>query len=247
MLLHSMKIEAMLDIMIEEGVDAAEGMEETFIGTSPSQGWIREVEEIYDRSKINNAFRESFEQALAGTDVADAVAYFDAPTGQKIIELELSARAALLDEDIAKTSEAALAEAQDRNDPRLVTLARYIEENDLIERNVEGALNSNYAFMVGLESAQPNKDRMDEADLLRFVWGRETEIREDTDKWLNSFLLLAYDPLTDEELEGYIEFSSTQAGRAVNSALFIAYSAVFDPIWNDLGQAIGRRIGGSDI
>ena len=51
--------------------------------------------------------------------------------------------------------------------------------------------------------------------------GRETE------DWLYPFMSLAYQPLTDAELQAYLAFSETAGGQRLNAAVFAAFDVVF--------------------
>ena len=83
--------------------------------------------------------------------------------------------------------------------------------------------------------------------MLAEVWGQEPDIRRDTIEWLYPFLAVAYQSLTDAELERYIAFSQTEAGHKMNAAIFVAFDAVMVKISFDLGQAAGRLMEGQDI
>ncbi|MEY4698536.1 MAG: hypothetical protein RIT14_2964, partial [Pseudomonadota bacterium] len=50
-----------------------------------------------------------------------------------------------------------------------------------------------------------------------------------------------------EELQAYITFSETEAGQALNVALFVAFDAVFTPISKALGLAVAKQMQGQDI
>ena len=70
---------------------------------------------------------------------------------------------------------------------------------------------------------------------------------EETEDWLFPFLALSYAPLSDAELQGYIDFSRTAAGKKMNTALFAAFDAVFVQISRDLGRAVAQQMTGDDI
>jgi hypothetical protein len=58
---------------------------------------------------------------------------------------------------------------------------------------------------------------------------------------------MAYQPLSDEELDTYIAMARTDEGRALNRALFAAFDEVFTDISATLGLAASRFIVGQDI
>ena len=126
-------------------------------------------------------------------------------------------------------------------------VTQFIDANDLIETNVVGAMNSNYAFYQGLLAGGAFPYELTEEQVLADVWGQEPEIRQNTTEWLYSFFILAYQPLPQEDLETYIAFSETEAGAALNDALFAAFDGMFEDISQALGLAASRYMGGQDL
>jgi hypothetical protein len=118
---------------------------------------------------------------------------------------------------------------------------------DLVESNVMGTLNSNLAFFRGMAATGGETFGMTEADMLDEVWRGEAEARDQTVDWLFPFLTLAYQPLTDAELQAYVDFSDTAAGRKVNAAMFAAFDSMFDRISEELGRAVALQMKGQDI
>ena len=45
------------------------------------------------------------------------------------------------------------------------------------------------------------------------------EITEDTTAWLYGYMLLAYSPLSDDELATYVAFAQTEAGQSLNAVV----------------------------
>ena len=78
----------------------------------------------------------------------------------------------------------------------------FIETNNLIETNVAGALNTNYAFYMGLMDGQAFGGALTEEQVLSDVWSQEAEIRSNTTEWLYAFLWMAYQPPEPYAAEG---------------------------------------------
>jgi hypothetical protein len=92
-------------------------------------------------------------------------------------------------------------------------LRRFAEANDLIESNVAGALNANLAFLKAMAEAGGGGTVGGDAEaMLAEVWGQEAAVRAETEAWLFPFLALAYQPLSDSDLEAYVAFSETPEG-----------------------------------
>ncbi len=71
-------------------------------------------------------------------------------------------------------------------------------------------------------------------------------MRQTTVEWLFAFQLLAYAQVTNAELESYVTLSETEAGRAVNAALFAAFDQMLADLSYDTGAAAAIFIVGED-
>jgi hypothetical protein len=164
--------------------------------------------------------------------------------------LELTTREALLDKQLESAAQETWAQLQENPLPaptrRTQLLRDVVIANDLIETNIAAALNGNFAFYKGLAQAGALGD-LSADDLLADVWAAEPEVRADMEEWLYPFLAMAYDPLTDDELQSYIDFARTDAGRALNGALFSAFDALGATQSFGMGLAAGRLMTGKDI
>lgn len=244
-----LRIPAIIGVMQLEGLDYGRSLKEEMFPGQGGDAWAATVALIYDEPTMRARFGEALAAEL-GDDpdtVAASAAYFDTPLGQRILTLEIEARRALMDKSV---EEAALEHLQGMiaaDDPRLDRLRNFATVNDLVEANVQGALNANLGFYQGMAEADAFDEDMTEDDMLAEVWGQEDQVRKDTVDWLFPFLALAYGPLSDAELQSYIDFSATPAGQKLNTALFAAFDAVFVRISRDLGRAVAHQIAGEDI
>jgi len=168
------------------------------------------------------------------------LAFFTSEPGRTIVSLEVSAREALLDDAVEEAAKEAASIALADDAPRMALIQEYAEVNSLVETNVVGALNANYAFFSGLMEGGSFPQSMSEDEILADVWSQEPDIRANTTEWINSFLFMAYQPLSDDDLQAYIAFSQSEAGQEVNEALFAAFDAMFIDISRNLGRASAR-------
>ena len=116
-----------------------------------------------------------------------------------------------------------------------------------MENNVVGAMNSNYAFYAGLADGGAFPEDLTEEEILTDVWSQEEMIREDTSEWLYSYLSLAYRPLTEEDLAAYVAFSETEAGGALNRALFASFDEMFVAQSLALGLSAARFMAAQEL
>ncbi|MCC6304899.1 MAG: DUF2059 domain-containing protein [Rhodobacteraceae bacterium] len=244
-------LEELAAIMQAEGlVHAEEIRAELFPGTG-AEGWRAEAERIYAPERLTAAFLADLATALgpaAGAGwIGEATAFFRSGLGARIVGLEIAARRALLDDATEAMSRDRVEMMEADGDPRLAAIDRFIAVNDLIEFNVAGGLNAHYAFYSALVAGGAFDRPLSEEEILADVWGQEEALREDNAHWLRSYLTLAYDPLTDGELDAYIAFSDSPAGRRLNQALFATFDAMFVDISRAIGIAAARRLRGEDL
>jgi hypothetical protein len=246
-LFEAMDLPQMVTIMRDEGLEYGAQIAEDLFPDRTSVDWPDTVAQIYDYDTMRNGLEIRFGAALGDTDIDSLIAFFEGDTGQTVVELEIAARLALLDDDLEAASKEAAAIAIADETPRFTLVEQFVDANDLVETNVVGAMNANYAFYLGLLDGGAFGQDLSEEQILTDVWSQEAEIRKNTYEWVYSYLLLAYQPLSDDELEAYIAFSKSDEGRALNTALFAAFDEMFEGISRALGLASSEFMAGQDL
>jgi hypothetical protein len=236
-----------IEVMREEGIDYGETIRADLLGGQGGSGWTETVAGIYDTDAMRREMFEGFESRLDGVALEPLMEFFGSERGQRIVALEVDARRSLLSEDVEEAAKAAAADLPAENPDRFALLTEFAEANDLVESNVIGALNSNYAFYMGLAAGEAFEEDLSEADILADVWSQEEAIRGDTEEWVYSYLNLAYAPLSDEDIAAYTALSLTPEGKALNRALFGAFDDLFVDISRRLGEGAAGILAGQDI
>lgn len=244
-----LRLDEVMGVMRDEGLAYGRDLEAELFPGAGGARWGGMVEGIYDSDAMLRQFEDVFRTEMAADPVAleASLDFFGTELGQQIVELELAARRALLDEAVEEAAKARVEDMRRSDDPRLELITRYAEVNDLIEQNVAGALNSNLAFYRGMVAGGAFEGGLSESDMLAEVWSQEAEIRTDTQDWLLPFLTLAYDPLSDDDLQAYVAFSELPPGQTLNSALFAGFDMLFGTLSEDLGRAAAQMISGQDL
>lgn len=241
-LFAALGLPAILDVMRQEGIAYADQIAADMLPGGASADWTRAVDAIYDTDRMAAEVRASFGTALDGADLAPILAFFQAEPGRTIIDLEVSARRAMLDDAVEEAAKDNAAIARADATPRFALIEEFAQVNDLIETNVVGGMNSNFAFYMGLMDGGAFARTLTEDQILTDVWGQEAEIRTTTAEWVYSFLMLAYQPLDDADLQTYIAFSQTPAGVALNRAVFDGFDAMFTNVSRALGVAAAAEM-----
>jgi len=245
----TMMMGQVMAVMREEGLVYGRTLEDEMFSGRGGARWQAIVALIYDADQMRHRFDVALSRELgaAGDDLGQIEEFFRSEQGQRFLKLEIDARRALLDQAAEDAAKVAWADMAADDTTRSQLIRRFAEVNDLIESNVMGALNSNLAFYRGLAAAGSFPDEMTEEQMLSDVWGQESQIRSETENWLFPFLALAYQPLSDEDIEAYTAFSDSAAGKRMNAALFVAFDDVFTQISEELGKAAALQMQGEDI
>jgi len=246
-LIRALGLPELLEVMNREGIAYGAEMQTDFLEGRGGARWPALVEDIYDVTQMSEILRDTLDTELEAEDLAPMIAFFTSDLGERIVALEVSARTALLDPDIEDASKASYRDLKREKGKRFALLEDLAVSADLIENNVAGALNSNYAFLVGLVEGGGTITKMSEEEILSDVWAQEGAIREDTVEWLFSYLNMAYQPLTDDEVIAYTAFFETEAGQVLNQAIFAAFDDVFSAISLALGQGASQFLAGQEL
>ncbi|MGH1414593.1 MAG: DUF2059 domain-containing protein [Pelagimonas sp.] len=240
--LDALQLDQLLTIMRQEGVTYGQEMAADMFAGGENAQWQGLLDQIYDISKMEELVRTQFGQALGDADTDALLAFFQSDLGKQVVGLELSARRAMIDDAIEQVARQSYYEA---DEDEIKGITDFIEANDLIEANVTGALNASFQFYRGLVDG--GGIELSEGEILSDVWAQEDETRIDTREWIYGFLMMAYGPLDEAELDTYVAFSSSPEGRALNQALFAGFNQMYDDISYALGLAAAQQMQGQDL
>ncbi len=249
-LVEALSLADLMQVISDEAIDIGGETAETMFPGEVTTGWQDEIARINHPERLTALFRDALARALALEDPAlidAALRYFDSDFGRRLVALELSARRAMLDEDVEASAYGAYSDALGRNDPRIGLIAEMIAAADLLESNVAGALNGVLAFSRGFELAGGYGAPMTESELIADVWAQEPQLRAETEGWLNAYLMLAYGPLNDAEMRDYIAFSTRPEGKALSRALFTAFDEMFAITAYETGLRAAGKIVGQEL
>lgn len=246
-LFEALDLEQLLGVLREEGVKQGATLERDMFPGRGGENWPARVDKIYNLDAMRDIMAWEVYSNLEAVDRNAATMFYVTPFGQKVVELEATARRAMLDPSVEAASNEFLAMLRDDTAPRLDLLEEFVVVNDLMEQNVTAALNSNFAFYSGLNDAGGIGEPRPHGELLEEIWGQEPQIRQDTELWIMSYLAMAFQPLSDEELRRYIDFSRTDEGQNLNIALFKAYDTLYRTISRQIGRAAGEFAAGEDL
>lgn len=244
-----MQLDALFAVLREEGLAYGDSLQADMFPSGGGAEWRQAVSKIYDPAQLRGRFDAAMQTALGDDPAAlsEITAFFGSDLGRRIVGLEIEARRAFLETAAEEAARVAADDAAAARDPKVALIRRMIEAADLLEMNVAGSMTGNLAFMTGMAGTGAYGRSMPPDQILSDVWAQEDQVRADTSTWLYAYLGLAYAPLSEAELETYVAFWESPAGKRLNAALFTAFDEVFRPVSLDLGRAAGRAMQGSDI
>lgn len=236
----------LFDIMAQEGRQASRTDPDLPQDPAAQAQWSRTIARIYDAARMEAEFTEALEDRLAPEVREKALDFAQSDLGRRILQLEVSARLALLADEVDSAAQDTLLRArrapQDSDQAiRLALVRDRIAANDLIELNVSLGLNTSLAYYRGM-AEEGWMAGMAGADLLALVWAQEEAIRNDIVTWAESYFLMAYQPLSPEEMAEYIDHARSPEGDAFNRAMFRAFDDVFVDISRQVGAALARQL-----
>jgi hypothetical protein len=246
-LIAALKLPDLISVMHDEGIDYGKQLADQLFPGEDGKSWRATVRRIYAPEAMNKLFEADFNPRLNNIQRKGALEFLTSPLGRRIVALEISARRALLDPDVESAAEARIAQMAARHDPRLAQIRRFARINGLVEANVAGAMNANFAFYSGLaEGHAPGLD-LSRNTILSDVSSQQPEVTKETRAWLFPFLVTAYKPLSNAELDRYIAFSQSRSGKALNQALFASFDVMFVHISHELGLAAANVMAGENL
>lgn len=247
LLMDALAVPEAVAILRDEGLAYGETLDRDMLGGQGGAFWNAQVDKIYDANIIEEMIRAQLDTEMSDEEIEEALAFFSAPEGARIITLENAARRAMADPEVENAALDIYASMKNGQDPLMGLVTQYIDVNGLLERNVTGAMSANYQFYKGLSDGRFQGTRRSNDDILQEVWAQENVIREDTRGWLNGFLLMAYQPIPLDDLEAYVAFSETPAGKSLNAGLFSGFEIAYRDISYALGRAVALSADGDEI
>jgi len=239
-LVDVLKLDEAAVILRDEGLAYGAQLNTEMLEGQGGAAFQQQLGALYDAQRMVETVRRALEETLESDAVEEVIGFYATDLGQKIVTLENSARQAIQEDDVEQAARSSYAARDGTDDPRIAQLEALVAAGDLVNRNVTSAMNANYQFMRGL--AEGGALGMTDEEILSDVTTEMEEITEDTEGWMYGYFLMAYHPLSDAELDLYLAFAQTQAGVALNTALFAGFGKAYEDISYGLGRTIALNM-----
>lgn len=226
-LLDAIGLPDLIAVFAIEGQEAGAAIDDGFLNGQGGAVWDETVRRLYDPQRLEQEMRAGVVAELDGDMAAQALMFFDSDLGQKIVELEVQARRAMLDPALE-------ARAKSASSANSNAITRFLEARNLVVRNTDVGVSSQTAFFAGLTATSPSQDALPDPE------ARRDTIRTESEAWLRGYYALAQSPLSEDEVAIYTAFWETDVGKALDDALFSAFANSYETLSFALGQAAGR-------
>ena len=244
-LMEALAVDRVVAVMRDEGLSYADELAGDMLPSGADAEWRETAERIYDADRMEQSVRAGFAGSLGEADLQPLIDFFGSDLGSRIVDLEIGAREAMVEPAVEEAAREEYRDLAGSDAPRLAQIGDFVEANDLVEQNVTGALNASLAFYRGLGSGGALD--IPEEEMLADVWAQEPATREDTTEWLYAYLLMAYEPLSEDELGRYVDLSRSEEGEALNRALFAGFNDMYNEISYAMGLAAARQMAQTDL
>ena len=244
-LIYAMGLREMVEIMQVEGIEYGESLADELFPDTDRSAWKATVQRLHDTAAMEALVLSAYERALGETDVSEMLVFFNEGAGAQIVQRELEARRAMVDPTVEDAALERYRAEIGKETPRLLQIETFANANDLVEANVTGALNASYQFYAGLVDG--GAFNLTESEIIRDIWSQEDDTRTDSREWVYGFLLLAYGTLDNDVMEEHVALTQTEAGQAVNQALFAGFNAMYNELSYAIGLAAAQQMQMTDL
>jgi len=245
-LFDAMKIDEVVAILAEEGIPSALDLETSMFAGAGGARWQGEVTRIYNREVRQSELKDTLRQSLQEADLEPILAFLESERGRRITALEVSARRAFIDPEMEEMAREIFSDAEETRPELFDQVREFTDVNDLVALNVEGSFRSNVAFALGVHETG-GFPGLPIDELVDMLWEGDEAAEVAIANWLNAYLMTAYGPLPEGDLQAYIAFSRSDIGQEYNAAIMASFDALFADISYDLGRAAGRYMTQRDL
>lgn len=238
-------LQSTAELMQDEGMRNARTTSEDFTGQALGQWDADGLRAVYAPDRSLALFRQAFEARLSDEDIATLVDAFGAPFAARVVGLEVTARAAISEEDIEAAAIEMVNEVMTSDRDRIAVIDQIIEVNDLIALNLDGGEVILLEFYKTL--ATGNVRGIDYAVIAEEIQSQRQERRDDLIEWLRAFFVMAYSDLNDDELLQVLALYESEEAQKAIGAMFEVFNLVEIEAMRKLGDTIARQMNTSKL
>lgn len=221
------------------------GMEESRARSGLSDDRFAELKEAsvkaFDPAALKRVVQRELARRLAPKDIEAALAWLDAPLGRRITQLEEQASTA--EAFAAMQAWAGALRPGDLAEARIAQARRLDRAIKATEFSVSSARNSQLAIIAAMTATLPAADQRQALDAVVAAFEQNrAQIRASAEQQTVMSMLYSYRALGDAELDRYIAFAESAAGRKYHAAALEALDQAIVEASRDAGRIIMERL-----
>lgn len=226
--------------LADVAVQVKEAMSESTMGERLTPEDIEGLDQLVDDAFAPEQLRQTFLQALAQritpAQAADALKWYESPTGRRIAGLEEASSADFDDlNQVMTEGNKALAKASAK---RQALLAQTVQASRAAEGMVTLQINSTIAVMQGVANVLPMEATPPAAEFRKLLEAQRPQMLASSTGVLLSMFALTYESASDMALQQYVKFLSSKSGVALSLAMMAALDQSLSNAARLLGSAI---------
>lgn len=233
------------EIIRLEGIQDAEGTGEAYLPPNSVDRFVAQAKSVYQLEAMERDFKRLLTQNLSIPDANKILLFYQKPLGKVASELEVSARIAISDAHIEEMAKIKLKEAVKSKNKRLDEIESVIKTLELVEQNLIGAYAAQFAFMY--ELSKLGVIELSKQEMIDLITNDEEKLKSEILEWLMAFSHMAYAPMSDKEFSDYSDFSKSELGIALNTALFSVYNEMAKDQSQRLASILGEFMKSEDL
>ena len=232
-------------MMMAIGADAwiesyAEGMRRS---DNPAAGeddpsWSKAATEIFVHEEIFDELVGRMAGRLDDTELDEILGFLASDLGRRVTKMEIEAQDPSVADGVDMAGEQIAAELMESAPDRIAAYQNMLDAIDAVESGVTTALNMNFAVLSGMVASGRMSYQMSEGEILSLIAAQEDMIREEVRKSAMESAAFTYRDLSDEDLEMYVEFLTSNVGKK----LYGVMNTMADEIMSERGRAFGKRM-----
>lgn len=217
--------------------------QDEFLMRLPRSTISRINDQIYNSfslKRFKNILISEMQSDLNAADIRKVIKWLDSPLGIKCTNLEDAASTAEAFKEIQ--SYAAKLEKYPPDSNRLKLLQRWDSAIRGTEFLVELAISTQLATEVGILAALHTDQPLDVSKIRKEIEKSRPQIEEMMKAYMNVAMLYTYDSLADSELEEYILFANSKAGKKYHRVVFSGFQKAMVDASLKMGNSIKEVI-----
>ena len=194
------------------------------------------ADEAFAAPRLRDAFLQVVSQQLTPAQSADALKWYNSPTGQVITRLEEASSANFDDlQRVLADGHQALSHASAR---RQALLTQVVQATRSAEGMATLQINTTLAILQGMENVAPNPSTPSAAHLRQALEAQRPQMQASAMGVMLTMFAATYQPASDQALAQYVKFLSSRSGGALSNAM----NTALDKSLSGAAQLLGSGI-----